>query len=116
MAYEKLKLHKEFQFVYKRGKSVHSGSCVLFYLPNNGVKKIGYTATKKVGNAVVRNRCKRRLRALFSEFSHLLKDGQYVLVAKITMNEVTYDVLKRDLKKILVQAGGLISDNKKITS
>jgi ribonuclease P protein component len=108
MAYEKLKLHREFQFIYKRGKSSHSSSCVLFYLPSNGVKKVGYTATKKVGNAVVRNRCKRRLRALFAEFSHLLKDGQYVLVAKVSMNEVTYDVLKHDLKKVLIQAGGFI--------
>lgn len=115
MAYEKLKLHKEFQFIYKRAKGSHSNSCVLFYLPGSGVKKVGYTATKKVGNAVVRNRCKRRLRALFAEFSHLLKDGQYVLVAKISMNDVTYDVLKHDLKKVLMQAGGLISD-KKITS
>ena len=27
-------------------------------------KRVGFTVTKKIGNAVVRNRCKRRLRAL----------------------------------------------------
>ncbi len=29
--------------------------------------RVGFTVTKKIGNAVVRNRCKRRLRALARE-------------------------------------------------
>ena len=47
---------------------------VLFFLPANKIHKVGFTATKKIGNAVKRNRAKRRLRALFCEFSHSLKD------------------------------------------
>jgi ribonuclease P protein component len=112
MAFEKLKLHREFQFVYKKGKSRHSNSCVLFYLPASGVKKVGYTATKKIGNAVIRNSCKRRFRAIFAEFSNSLKDGQYILVAKQSMIEITYNTLKNDIKTILTQAGGLVSDKR----
>ncbi|MDQ7067356.1 MAG: ribonuclease P protein component [Sulfurimonas sp.] len=47
-----MKLHKEFQYVYNKGKNQHSNSVVLFYLPHNGTHKVGFTATKKLGNAV----------------------------------------------------------------
>jgi len=62
---------------------------------------VGFTATKKIGNAVKRNRAKRRLRALFHEFSPSLKDGTYIFVAKQSINEVTHQKLKNDFKKIL---------------
>lgn len=62
---------------------------------------MGFTATKKIGNAVRRNRAKRRLRALFLEFSHLLKEGTYIFVAKQSINEAPHQKLKSDFEKIL---------------
>lgn len=62
---------------------------------------MGFTATKKIGNAVKRNRAKRRLRALFREFSDLLQEGTYIFVAKQTINEISYPKLKNDFEKIL---------------
>lgn len=74
---------------------------VLFFLPTDNIKKVGFTATKKIGNAVKRNRAKRRLRALFLEFSSSLKDGTYIFVAKQSINEVSYLLLKKEFQKIL---------------
>jgi ribonuclease P protein component len=105
-----LKQHKEFQYVYNKGKNAHSNSVVLFYLPANGVKRVGFTATKKIGNAVVRNRSKRRFRALFSEFSSLLNDGTYIFVAKVALKETSYLSLQNDFKKVLTKAGVLRND------
>ncbi len=96
-----MKLHREFQYVYRKGKDAHSSSVVLFFLPSNEIHKVGFTATKKIGNAVKRNRAKRRLRALFREFSNSLKDGTYIFVAKQEINEVTYQKLKNDFEKVL---------------
>ncbi|MCK9372767.1 MAG: ribonuclease P protein component [Sulfuricurvum sp.] len=104
-----LKLNSEFQRVYKRGKSAHSTSIALFYLPIPGEKKVGYTASKKVGNAVVRNRCKRRLRALFAEFNHELEDGWYVLVAKGPLFDNAFEDVRRDCKYVLKRAGAMSS-------
>lgn len=104
-----LKLNSEFQRVYKRGKSAHSTSIALFYLPMPGEKKVGYTASKKVGNAVVRNRCKRRLRALFAEFQPGLEDGWYVFVAKEALFNNGFDEVRRDCKYILKRAGAMIN-------
>jgi len=80
---------------------------VLFFLPANEIHKVGFTATKKIGNAVKRNRAKRRLRALFLEFSHLLKDGTYIFVAKQTINETTHQKLKNDFEKILNRSNAI---------
>lgn len=91
---------------------MHARSLVLFFLPGKGRRNIGFTASKKVGNAVVRNRSKRRLRALFAEFCPSLGDGDYILVAKASMNEVSYEALKRDLRHLLRRTGGLADDKK----
>jgi len=99
-----LKHHKEFQYVYNKGKAQHSSNVVLFFLSQNGIKKVGFTATKKVGNAVKRNRAKRRLRALFVQYSDSLKDGIYVFVAKQSTVEAPYTQLENDLKKVLYRS------------
>ena len=115
-----LKLHSEFQRVYQRGKSAHSTSIALFYLPLRGEKKVGYTASKKVGNAVVRNRCKRRLRALFAEFAPALEDGWYVFVAKTPLFEGAFADVQRDCKYVLRRTGAVsmngTDDGKKLLS
>lgn len=58
---------------------------------------MGFTASKKVGNAVKRNFAKRRMRALFFEFAENLNDGIYVFVAKDQVCQMPYEELKKDL-------------------
>ncbi len=94
---------------------MHSHSLVLFYLPQEGVRKYGFTASKKVGNAVVRNRAKRRMRAIFSEQSPCLKDGTYILVAKEAMASTAFRQLEIDFVKILKRAGSIKDDQKSLT-
>jgi ribonuclease P protein component len=50
----------------------------------NPVTRVGYTASKKIGNAVLRNRAKRRLRALAREVlaAQARQGWDYVLVAR----------------------------------
>ena len=99
-----MKLHKEFQYVYNKGKNAHSGSVVIFFLPQNEIHKVGFTATKKLGNAVKRNRAKRRMRAVFREYSDLLKDGSYVFVAKVGLFDTSHEQFLKDFKKVLKNA------------
>lgn len=102
-----LKHNREFQLVYRKGKSAHSHALVLFYLPNTPNISVGFTASKKVGNAVKRNRAKRRMRALFHRFEPQLAAGSYVLVAKAETVSVPFRVLENALRKMLGRVGAL---------
>lgn len=64
-------------------------------------KKVGFTATKKIGNAVTRNRSKRRLRAMFMEFAPHLANGSYVFVAKQNTATMPFDRLRAEFEKSL---------------
>ena len=58
-----LKRNKEFRRTYRIGKSVGGRSVVLIYAKGRqGEVKIGFSVSKKIGNAVVRNKTKRRMR------------------------------------------------------
>src|SRR5207249_9068214 len=67
--------------------------------------RVGFTASRKVGNAVVRNRAKRRLRAAAAEV--LARDGRpgtdYVLIARAGTGERDYAELVGDLAAALRQ-------------
>ena len=77
---------------------------VLFYLPHDTIRKVGFTATKKIGNAVKRNRAKRRLRAQFVQHTFNLQNGTYIFVAKTVTPNVEHSQLTGDFLKLIKQA------------
>ena len=75
-------------------------------LPSDEIR-VGFTASKKVGGAVARNRAKRRLRAAADE---LLKtqgkaSHDYVLIARAETVRRPYALLKDDLQRALKRIG-----------
>ena len=65
---------------------------------------IGYTATKKVGNAVKRNRMKRRLRAMMYEsfigdFNPVFQKAGFVVIARHNAFKTPYAEMKAELSK-----------------
>ncbi len=68
--------------------------------------RVGFTASKKVGNAVTRNRAKRRLRALAREILRVAgKPGwDYVLVARAdATTRHPFDEMRADLMRALAK-------------
>ncbi|MDR0580148.1 MAG: ribonuclease P protein component [Campylobacteraceae bacterium] len=91
-----MKKSDEFSIVYKVANKWHCEGAVVFYKMSDE-KKVGFTAGKKVGNAVLRNRAKRRLRAIFAQTEQRLKDGIYVFVAKEGLKNMDYKQLRSSL-------------------
>ncbi|MBE2983833.1 ribonuclease P protein component [Campylobacter sp. RM9344] len=104
--FESLSDSKEFSSVYKDAKRWHSEVCVLFYKPSIQ-NKLAVVASKKVGKAVVRNRAKRLLRAVFLEVCDELESGIYVIVAKNGLNEFRFDKIQKNVRWSLKKLGCL---------
>lgn len=67
--------------------------------------RLGFTATKKIGNAVARNRAKRRLReaARLLVPQHGLPGHDYVFIARATTLERDWQGLLDDVKRALIR-------------
>lgn len=70
--------------------------------------RIGYTVTKKIGGAVVRNRMKRRLRALARAIlpEAGVAGADHVLIGRAGGIERDFARLREELRKALRKAGG----------
>ena len=67
--------------------------------------RFGFTVSKKIGSAVVRNRVRRRLRALAAALdpSQVRQGYDYVLIARPAAVERAYGDLKADLEQALAR-------------
>ena len=62
----RIRTRPQFLDIYRRGRCARTHALTLFALPNDqGTCRLGVTATRKLGKAVVRNRAKRQLREVF---------------------------------------------------
>ncbi|WP_293869081.1 MULTISPECIES: ribonuclease P protein component [unclassified Sphingomonas] len=68
--------------------------------------RVGFTVTKKIGNAVVRNRMKRRFRALARELMPVegIGGADHVLIGRQSGVERPYATLRDELAKALAKA------------
>jgi ribonuclease P protein component len=70
--------------------------------------RLGITVTKKIGGAVVRNRMKRRFRALAAEFlpERGIAGADHVLIGRNGGIERDFDLLRGELAKALAKVAG----------
>jgi ribonuclease P protein component len=104
---QRLKRRREFLRLAAKGRKAAVHGLVLQALPNGAsVTRLGFTVTKKVGNAVVRNRTRRRLkeaaRLLLRERSVVGYD--LVVIGRDTTRSRPFDALISDLARAIDKA------------
>lgn len=99
---EALRCKKSFKEVFELGSKFVSKSFVLYSLnKDDAVNKVrfGVIASKKVGNAVKRNRAKRLLREISRNYvySNPLDSKDYILISRYACNKVKFTDLSQEL-------------------
>lgn len=102
----RLSSNASFNYIYNRGKSVSAKDLILLFVPTKYSFKVGFTVSKKVGKAVVRNKTKRRLKNGFiTIIPRINRSYNYIFVAKSGAAEQNYNELLRQMLYLLKKAG-----------
>lgn len=111
----KLKKRKDFIRTAKFGFSVATRSIVVQAILQKEIKtekaRIGYTTTKKIGKANIRNRCRRRLRAVAALFFEklALQNADYVLIARYNTANINFIDLCSDFQNGIKKINKLLN-------
>lgn len=97
-----LKNNYEFRRLYAKGKSAVTPLMAVYYRRNGTPgNRLGITVGKKVGNAVTRNRVRRRLKESYRLSEELLRTGyDIVIVARVKSKDAAYQALEADMLRL----------------
>ena len=102
---ESLKKNRDFQLVYKEGKSLANRYLVL-YVKENGLEKnrVGISVSKKVGNSIVRHRLTRLIRESYRLQEDMFNSGlDMVVIARVSAKGKGY----KEISSALMHLGKL---------
>lgn len=102
----RLRKRKEFNYTYKRGKSLANPCLVLVYRRNGlNITRVGFSVSKKYGKAVARNKIKRRLKEIYREDMDRIKKGyDFIFVVRIGARDADFWRLKNQMANLLRRA------------
>lgn len=102
---ERLTQRPQFQQVMNRGEKRRIDRiCTVFFLPNElGRKRLGIIASKKIGNAVARNRAKRKIREVFRALKGSIGPAvDIVVISGKDLVPLPFSVLEKKMSKVLL--------------
>ena len=105
-----IKSYLEYQRVYSNKNSYGNKNLVLYKKKNNlGYSRIGITITKKIGNAVTRNKIRRRLKEICRNSFDSIEPGyDLVFVVKSNVPSISFKKLESAFMHILKISDTLI--------
>jgi ribonuclease P protein component len=102
----RIKKNKDFQKVFQKGKSMANRQFVIYMLDQPDIKdfRIGLSVSKKIGNAVTRNKVKRLIRQVFlEEKDNIAKGKDYIIIARKPSAQMNYHEVKKSLVHLFIK-------------
>lgn len=102
----RINTRKEYDYIYKHGRRFQGKYVIVFAVANHlEYSRFGFVASKKVGNAVVRNRAKRQSRAIVQKNIDQIKRGyDFAVIARYNIKNAAFALMEKDflnaLKKV----------------
>ena len=99
----RVKKEKDFNAIFKEGKSFANRKFVIYRLENNEQHfRVGLSVSKKLGNAVMRNQIKRRIRHILIEHKNqLVENVDFVVIARKGVEILDYTEMEKNLLHVL---------------
>ena len=108
----RLKKRAAFAYVYRKGDRASARNLLLLSARSREGLKIGLSVSKKVGNAVTRNRVKRLLREAIKQIEGRINAGyMYVIVARPSIVGLPLDRVAEEVAYAFSKAGKLKEDS-----
>lgn len=93
---------EEFTNIIKNGKFYKTKGIILYVAPKKEIKtRVGITVKKKVGNAVVRNKCKRQIRMMCNEILDYNENFDLIILVKEAFLLNSYENNLKNLEKLI---------------
>ncbi len=94
-----LRTNDDFAKVYKNGRNYWNRNLTIYVLKNDlDYTRVGYSVTKKIGNSVVRNKLRRRMREIVRLNFQYLKPGyDIVIIPKKSTVNIDYFELEKNM-------------------
>jgi len=105
----RVRRHDEFQLVFERSQRAKGRYVTVLVAPNDeGVARLGIVASRKLGDAVRRNRAKRLIREIFRR-SDVLPPGKgldVVVIPRRELFDAAYSSLESDFRATVKRCAG----------
>lgn len=102
----RLKKNYQYNYVYKHAQSVADKTFVLLYCKSNVCQsKVGFSISKKYGHAVCRNRLRRQLKAVLSDFMPEIADFYNIIIVPRKSEPYLYNDIVQSVGILLNKAG-----------
>jgi len=103
---ERLRARRELQGLFRRGSRIERPTFVLLWLPAPGRRAAAFTASRKLGGSVWRNRARRRLREAYRRQKGLLPGSglRLCFVARTRAARAPFPELSREMADALRHA------------
>jgi len=100
----RIKKSTEIELVMKKGKSCANRTFIVYKYKNSTINdyRVAISAPKKLGNAVVRNKVKRQIRAIISQNAHQqLEEGyDYFIIARPDVLEIDFLTMTKQVRHV----------------
>ena len=98
-----VKESRDFEDIIKTGSCIKGKSFIIHYKKNSlSYDRFGISVSKKLGNAVFRNKYKRKIRSIIDNYKkHYVNNEDYIIILRRSGTERTFQDLKIELFKLL---------------
>ena len=110
----RIKKSEDIEKILKNKSSVGNKNYIIYIMKNSEAKhfRLAMSVSKKIGNAVVRNRQKRLIKQVFNQYKEEILPYDIFVIARNNSINLTYDEVKNNIGYLLKKNNVLPEENK----